>query len=199
MVRDFFKKGRITMSSKRAAIRRQRKEEQKAMKHKGQQGEMERAYINGIADGQIYATCIIFDVLHKKYKFRKKRFEKIISSIKEESKKGNTETSRFVMDFYQKKLGEKIEKTNIKIYVKTPKEKVYESQKINGFISASSLILMVLNQDFHFASKTSGKGRLDIVMEYAIVEFIKVQLDKENHNVAYYLKKLEEETGIVLE
>lgn len=57
-------------------------------------------------------------------------------------------------------------------------------------------MFIVLNQTFGFSSNEKGTGRTDVIMEYALEEFIK--MNSENRSIDQYIKELGDKTGIVL-
>lgn len=188
------------MSDRRAAIRRERNNVKKVLKHKNsERGKMEMAYLQGTLDGRVYAISIIFGVLREKYRFGTKRLGRLLDVAKKESSKTDQIATQFNMGHYQKKIKKRIDGLGIKIYVNDKFEREYESRKIDSFVSACSITFLALYQEFGFSCRDNGKGRLDIVMELVINEFAKAQTNRKEYNLDYYVKKLEKETGVVID
>ena len=185
------------MSDRRAAIRRERNEFRKIAKHKSPMGDMERAVAQGTLDGRVLAVCIICVILKEHYSFGTKRLKRLIDLSNAEAGKFEQMATQFNMQFYQEKMVERIRKVNLKFSVPNAKEKAYAMQKNAVFISSCSIMFIVLNQEFGFSSNSKGTGRTDWIMEYALNEFIRFNLNKE-HSVNWYIKRLEEKTGVKL-
>lgn len=187
------------MSNRRAAIRREKMEREKIAKHKSPQGAFEKVTNQGTLHGRVLAACIVSYILKEKYKFSKGKLERLLELTNREVLKYDQPATQFNLAFYQERMVNRLSDVNLKIEVYDVKEKIYATRRNAVFMTSCAFMFIVLNQAFNFSSNAKGTGRIDIVMEYTLNEFIKFQLDKENHNVDSYIKKMKEKTGIVFE
>lgn len=185
------------MSDRRAAIRREKMERMKIEKHKSPVGDMERAYMQWTMDGRVLAVCIVFCILKEQYKFTTGKLNKLLQLGNQEAIKFYQPATMFNLSFYHDRMMEKLSKVKLNITVNGAKERAYVERRNELFISSCALMFIVLNQEFGFASNSKGTGRTDIIMEYAMNEFIKFNLDKD-YSVDWYIKRLEEKTGVKL-
>ena len=183
------------MSNRRAAMRRERMEREKINKSKSPTAEYERAVMQGTLDGRVYGACIVLCTVKKLYKMSKKNLSKLLEASNKEAVKFNEDATMFNLQFYQDKMLDKLQKTPVKTYVDNAKEKIYVMRRNELFISSCCLMFLALKQEFGFSSNSKGTGRIDIIMEYVLNEYIKMQYDK-TRDIEFYIKKTKEETGI---
>ena len=184
------------MSDRRAQIRRERAEFRKIAKHKSPMGDMERAVAQGIIDGRILAACIVFGVLKDHFNFGTKRLGRLLELSNKECGKFEQAATQFNIQFYKERMVERTQLANISLKEKDLKERAYTVQRCEVFSSACAIMFIVLNQAFGFSSNEKGTGRTDVIMEYALDEFIKV--NRENRSISQCVKELGEKTGIIL-
>lgn len=184
------------MSAKGAAIRRERKERWKAENRKAPDEEYRRAGQQGRIDGRTLAACIIINILYDRFGFRDKRLMRMVEQINRETLKFDQEATRFNLEFYADRLGERIRSAQIKPRAENLTETIYASVRDEYFISSAAVMFMVLNEHFGFASNAKGTGRTDLIMEYIVNEYIKINLDVEGHGVEFYYHRMKEKTGL---
>lgn len=184
------------MSAKRAAIRRERKERRKAENRKAPDGEYRRAAQQGRIDGRTLAACIIINILYDRFGFRDKRLMRMVEQINREALKFDQEATRFNLEFYADRLGERIRSAQIKPRAENLTQTIYAGVRDEYFISSAAVMFMVLNEYFGFASNAKGTGRTDLIMEYIVNEYIKINLDAEGHGVEFYYRRMKEKTGL---
>ena len=184
------------MSARRAAIRRERKERAKAEKCKSPQGVMKRAMEQGRLDGRTVAVSIVLVTLKQKYCFGEGRMMKFINFINRESLNFDQEATMFNLEYYVKRLKDKINETGVDPETSDLTEIVYLNARDDYFISSASVMFMVLNEYFGFGSNLKGTGRIDFVMETMVNEYIKMVLDKDVHTVDYYYNRMKEVTKL---
>ena len=101
--------------NKRAAIRREKREQEKIMK-RAESGLtkdlMAKSFLLGKNEGLEMACGIIFLALHEEFGFGNKRLLKLMDKISEESLKMDEEPTKFNVDWYINQLRDKC---NIKI------------------------------------------------------------------------------------
>lgn len=101
--------------NKRAAIRREKREQEKIMK-RAESGLtkdlMAKSFLLGKNEGLEMACGIIFLALHEEFGFGNKRIMKLMDKISEESLKMDEEPTKFNVDWYINQLRDKC---NIKI------------------------------------------------------------------------------------
>ena len=56
--------------------------------------------------------------------------------------------------------------------------------------------MTVLNDKYNMASNNRNTGRLDVIMEYCVNEYIKIILDPIKHTAEGYVTNTEKKTGI---
>jgi len=75
-------------------------------------------------------------------------------------------------------------------------KEIYNRGQDMGMMLATAIIFMSLNEMYGFSSLKSGKGKLDRLIEKIREESIKMEQEPTQFTVSYYLKMLEEKTGI---
>lgn len=183
------------MSARRAAIRRERAQRAKAQKSKTIEGKLERIRAKGINDGRNIAASVILEVLHDKYKFSEKKAYELLDCVGKESTKFDQEGTKFVVEFYAKKLWEKINSVDVYQDMKNIETQVYCVARDDLFVSAAAIMLTALNELFGFSSNSKGTGRLDYIMEYCTNRYIELLLDPEHKTADYYIQKMKRKTG----
>lgn len=183
------------MSARRAAIRRERAQMAKMKKNKTPEGKLERIRMKGIVDGRKIAASVILEVLHDKYKFSNRKAQELLTCVGKESTKFDQEATHFVVEFYAKKLAEKINSTDVYQDMKDIETQVYCVGRDDLFVSAAAIMLTALNELHGFSSNSKGTGRLDYIMEYCVNRYIEVQLDPEHKTADYYFQKMKRKTG----
>lgn len=187
------------MSDRRAAIRREKNERMKINKHRSANGELERLVLRGTLHGRLLAVCVVGCILKEQYNFTTNKLNKLIELANKEAAKFDRIATKFNIEFYSRRMADKLSKVWIPESVRDARNQIYTMQRNQLFISSCSLMFIALNQEFGFASNSKGTGRTDLIMEYATNEYIKLQLDPEVHNVDWYAKRFEKVTGIKLE
>lgn len=190
------KRRKKSMSARRAAIRRERKERTKAEKNKTADGEMLRAAEQGKIDGRVIAFCVMANLLYDLHGFRKKRIESFLQKCNKEATRFDNDVVRFVIEFYADKLLEKINKVDTCQNPNSVIDTVYINQRDTFYVSSLALMLVVLSDDYGMASNGKNSGRLDTLMEYCTNEYIKIQMDPNGHTAEWYVKKTRGKTGL---
>lgn len=162
------------MSAKRAAIRRERKDREKAMKSKD---DSDRRAIKGRDDGRELAFFATINVLHEYFHFGKKRIKKFMDMCREESARYDNEVVQFILQYYANKIDKKI--SEIPLSDVCSKDVIYVINRNNAFVTSLSIMCVVLNESFGMASNMKNTGRMDEVMERVCMEYIKVLIGRE--------------------
>lgn len=189
----------------RAEIRRQNAKKQKAIKKERAAvkranendtaaGELEKAAYKGVYEGRNIAVCVVLEVLKEKFRFSEASANKLIEFVYTESAKFEEDATNFVVNFYAERFYKKIKGYPVTANTDT-KTAIYRKQRDNFFISACSVMFMVLNEFFQFGSNLKNTGRLDMVMEFCANRYLEIQLDPEHKTEQYYLKRAMEKTG----
>lgn len=183
------------MSARRAAIRKERLQREKAKRSKTMLGKLERAKQRGILDGRVIASSVILEVLHDRYKFSNAKAQEILKCSGKECLKQDRDGTRFVLEFYAKKIQEKINTVDIYQKMSDIETQVYCINRDDLFVSVAAIMLSALNELYNFSSNSKGSGRLDYIMEYCVNRYIEVQLDPEHKTADYYFQKMKRKTG----
>lgn len=186
------------MSARRAMIRKEQRERAKLKKRKDANGEIQKAAEHGKLEGRTIAFCVIADHLYDVHGFRQKRIEVFLTKCNREATRFTQKGFQFVLESYAAMLLERINKTNVGTQVKGFIDHVYICQRDEYYVSSIALMLTVLNSEYGMGSNRKNTGRLDELMEYCTLEYMKIQLDPQGHNVDWYVKRTKEKTGIRL-
>ena len=65
------------------------------------------------------------------------------------------------------------------------------------FISSLALMFTVLNGEYGMAFNQKKTGRLDVMLEYCANEYLKLQLDPDGHDVAWYVRQTGKKQGLL--
>lgn len=186
------------MSSRRAAIRRERKQHAKIEKNKSSTGGMLRAAEQGKLDGRTIAFCVAANLLYDLHGFRIQRIYKFLEKCNKEAARFDGPGLQFVLRVYADKI---IEKLNDLLLMEHPAdmlEHIYCNQRDEFFISSLALMFTVLNGEYGMAFNQKQTGRLDVMLEYCVNEYLKLQLDPDGHDAAWYVRQTREKTGIII-
>jgi len=183
------------MSLRRAAIRREQKQREKAMKSRSPSGELARAKEQGKIDGRVLAAFTSAIYLHKDFGWGKDRILEMIERGNKEAARFDNEGVWFAFNFYADKIAEKLNQQKIGAKtVKTVAEKIYYDSRNDFFISGLATIISVLSSDYNFGWNTKGTGRLDRLTESAVEEYVNVL--EEKTSIEAYQDRILEEIGI---
>lgn len=186
------------MSARRAAIRKERLQREKAKKSKTMLGKLERAKQKGILDGRVIASSVILEVLHSKYRLSNQKAQKVLDCTMKESVKADQQGTNFVLNFYAEKLSKKIDAVDVYQDMNDIETQVYCVGRYNLFVSTAAVMFAALNELYGFSSNNKGTGRLDYIMEYCVNRYIEIQLDPGHKTADYYFQKMRRNTGYKL-
>ena len=183
------------MSLRRAAMRREKREREKALKSRSPDGELARAKEQGKIDGRALAVFISSIYLHEDFRWGANRILEMIEKGNKEAARFDNEGVWFAFNFYADKIAEKLNQQEIgaKI-VKTVAEKVYYDSRNDFFISGLATVISVLSSDYNFGWNTKGTGRLDRLTESVVAEYMNVL--EERTSIEVYQERILEEIGI---
>lgn len=184
------------MSSRRAAIRRERKQREKAMKSHSPTGELARAKEQGKIDGRTLSVLITSLYLHSDFGWGAKKIIGLIEKGNAEAVRFDNDGVMFTFEFYAEKIGEKLNVVDLHQIrkVKTVSEKVYNDNRNDFFLTGMAVICTCLSSDYGYAINKNGTGRLDRLMEKCVKEYINVL--NGNMDIEGYCKKCKDEVGI---
>lgn len=178
------------MSNKRALIRRERKEREKILNDKSEQGRERRIRLKGQNDGRTIAYYTILYILMDQYKFDSEKIEKMCSYIGEEAVKFSKPGEQFVVMHYGNQLSELIKKRRSKFIVKSGGDEWYQTERDDFYISTCSVIFIVLKDRFGFYVNKNRTGKLDVVMEYCAEELINIWEEPDMRTPEWYADRI---------
>lgn len=183
------------MSLRRAAMRREQKMREKALKSRSPDGELARAKEQGKIDGRVLAVFTSSIYLHKDFGWGKDRILEMIEKGNKEAARFDNEGVWFVFNFYAEKIAEKLNRQEVGVkIVKTVAEKIYYDNRNDFFISGLATVISVLSSDYGFGWNAKGTGRLDRLTESVVEEYVNVLEDATSIEV--YQENILEEIGI---
>ena len=177
------------MSNKR--ILKRRKIKQKSVPNTNIEQINHQLLDKALADGKAYGFCIIVNILHKQFKWGKKRILQLIDNASPESKKMvDSPAVNFVVNIYFDNLFEKVKATKVLQRTHDELHQIYIVKRNDYMLLTIALFCEVLNDKHNFGSK-----RLDTIMEYATTEYVKI--NTQYISVADYKIKIEKETNLI--
>lgn len=182
--------------TKEKAAKKERKAVGIVMKANTPAAKLAREQVKGMYDGRKLATSIVVNILHEQFSFRKKRLTDFLETVGLEVGKCSQEATLFNLNFYEKRLNEKIDKANVQVSLYDIKEHTYMMARERHFVESCAIMFLVLNQFFGFSTNMKGTGRTDLIMEYIVNEYIKILLDPQKHDAEFYYQKAKERTGL---
>lgn len=182
------------MSSRRAAIRRERKEREKAIKSRSPSGEYMRACEDGKIAGRQMATFIVLLELNKNYGWKAKRCIDFIEKGNAEAVRWGENTHNFIMSFWENKVEERFGKLTETAECRNLKELAFLKARNDFFCTALAVMAVVLSSDYGFSSNGKGTGRLDRLIDSAVTEYGNVLSGKTTDNA--YIDRIAKEIGI---
>lgn len=184
------------MSLRRAAIRREQKQREKAMKSRSPDGELARAKEQGKIDGRTLSVFISAIYLHRDFGWGAKRVINLIEKGNAEAVRFDNDGVEFALEFYAKKIGNKLNDLDLhKIRkVKTLVEKVYYDNRNDYFITGMSVVSTVLSSEYSMSLNNRGTGRLDKLIDNVTKEYLNVL--NGTANIEMYQERILEEIGI---
>ena len=105
---------------------------------------------------------------------------------------------QFVLKVYADRIVEKFNDLLLMEHPADVVEHIYCNQRDDFFISSLVLMFTVLNGEYGMAFNQKKTGRLDVMLEYCANEYLKLQLDPDGHDVAWYVRQTREKTGIII-
>ena len=179
-------------------MRRERKQRAKIGKNKSSTGVMLRAAEQGKLDGRTIAFCVAANLLYDLHGFRRRRIYNFLEKCNKEAARFDDAGLQFVLKVYADRI---VEKFNDLLLMEQPAdvvEHIYCNQRDDFFISSLALMFTVLNGEYGMAFNQKKTGRLDVMLEYCANEYLKLQLDPDGHDVAWYVRQTREKTGIII-
>ena len=184
------------MSLRRAAMRREKREREKALKSRSPDGELARAKEQGKIDGRTLSVLITSLYLHSDFGWGAKKIIGLIEKGNAEAVRFDNDGVRFTFEFYAKKIGEKLNVVDSHQIrkVETVSEKVYNDSRNDFFLTGMAVICTCLSSDYGYAVNKNGTGRLDRLIENCAKEYINVL--NGDMNIEGYCKRCKDEVGI---
>ena len=184
------------MSSRRAAIRRERKQREKAMKSHSPVGELARATEQGKIDGRALSVFITSLYLHSDFGWGAKKIIGLIEKCNAEAVRFDNDGVMFTFEFYAKKIGEKLNAVDLHQIRKTSiiVEEIYNDNRNDFFLTGMSVLCTCLSSDYGYAINKSDTGRLDRLIEKCVKEYVNVLSG--DMDIEGYCKRCKDEVGI---
>lgn len=157
------------MSAKRAALRREKRERQKAEK---KVSDVDRRAIKGRDIGREIAFYSAVNTLHRDFDFGRKRVKKLMDMCRNESSRFSFQGVHFVLEHYAEKINKRLD--DIDVVEIAENDMIYAINMSKSFVTALSVICTVLNDWFGMSSNDKGTGRIDKVIDYACFDFIRI-------------------------
>lgn len=183
------------MSNRRAFIRRERLEREKASKRNTTQGKMERAKFDGKTEGRKAAVGIVMEVLYDKWNFSSNKVNEVLERVGQESARLEREGTRFVVTWYADKIVNKIKDVRPPVPGGDAFETIKFVSKNEMYITAVAIMLTVLNELYDFSTNKKETGRLDYIINYSVNKYIEMTLDYKVKTGEYYMNRMRKRTG----
>lgn len=186
------------MSSRRAAIRRERKEREKIMKNKSKDGEMKRLQYLSWENGKIISFTTILDALHSEFGWEKEQLAEFLESARTQSLDTDPNVLEIAAVPWHRKLEEAIQKRNVIGSMRKfslLQEMGYQQRNIS-YIRCCSFFLLNLFSNYNLSSNNKGTGKLDRIIEICAIHFQDFMRNPDDYTNEKCVQRTERLTGV---
>lgn len=182
------------MSNKRAAMRREQREREKALKDKSKNGSLRRAEKLGNDTGKVISIAKTMELLHTKFNWSKDELVELSQKLFEQVTKSNTEVFQYALQPWQDKVEIAILAANkgepLHTKVDTIEDRILIENRNSNYIFYCSALLLELFSDYNMSRK------LDVLIDELALLFCDMSKEPTKHTIVTYTKKLKEVVGL---